>query len=203
MFKFIAVAVIVFSQSICFGFKLGGIIGPRFNNMTTEGTTSTTYESNALGYHVGGLISFDLLDIVGFRTGVVLTTRDIKSETPSGGVTYKYKESISYMDIPINAMVGIPATSIYFFGGFKYGIKSSSSCQVESPAGVTCNSYISSTNLIFNIGSGYELLSFGIGKLAVELEYEKGLSNINDAPGSSVKLYTQAYAVNAVALIGF
>ena len=69
----------------------------------------------------------------------------------------------------------------------KYGILSSSSCD-------NCNLTPTSSDLVANVGPGYEILDFGAGNLAIEGEYESGITNVNSSGTPNVT--TNGWGIN-------
>ncbi len=172
--------------------KVGALAGYRSNKATAD--NGVNYNATP-GYQVGGLLFFTFTDLFAFRTGLIYTARDVNA---SFG-TLELKSKIAYLDVPVNAQISLPLTGLYAFGGLKLGFKSSSSCEVLN-ATLTCvSNSVAPLNILFNIGPGYELVNLGVMKLAVEGEYEMGLTN---ASTSSDKVTTNGFAVNAVLVFG-
>jgi hypothetical protein len=193
--------VIVLLLAVAFGSsayadRLGIIAGYRSNSANYD-QTGVTYNSTG-GYQAGLLYQWSFAEIFALRTGLVYANKDVQF-TPAG--LSGFTQHASYLDIPIDLQLNLPVTGLYFYAGVKEGIKSGSSC--DAPSGFTCSADVTSTDTVFNAGLGYELISFGAGALALEAEYESGLSNVNNTTGSTANIKTNAWAGNVVAWFGF
>lgn len=196
--KKLIVACLVLASSPAFaGLRIGGLVG--YHSDTLETTETGVSYSRVWGFQFGGILMISFLDTVAFRTGLIFADRQASGASTQAGTEMNYKVKSTYTEIPLNLQVYL--TSVYVFGGLKYGFKGSTTCSVNTPPGSTCETKTTPTNTMMNLGLGYEMFDFELVRFGIEVEYEKGLSNINDA-GGSTELRNEGYGINLVGTVG-
>lgn len=196
--KKLVVVLVLISTPAFAGLRIGGLLGYHSDNLeTTE--TGVTY-SRVWDFQFGGILMISVLDTVAFRTGLIFVDRQANGTSTQSGTEVNYKVKSAYVEVPLNLQVNL--MSWYVFGGLKYGFRGSTTCSVSTPPGSTCETKTTPTNTMMNLGLGYELFDLELVRFGIEGEYEKGLSNINDA-GNSTELRTESYGVNLVGTVGF
>jgi hypothetical protein len=138
---------------------------------TTTVIPGETAKPNS-SYGIGALLFLPILPTLSARAGVIYDQMNIKDEGPS----FSTKVNYGNFNIPLNVQFDLPVTDLYVFGGAVVAMNNT------RPSGSPAWS-----DLRFNVGAGYSIITLGPAKLSLELEYQKGTKNISGTPGDSVK----------------
>lgn len=183
---------------------------PAFANLEVAAITSynqTTFSSSggassmnkSTAPRFGALLLLPMFPGLSLRTGVVYEDRkssDNDSTLP--GVTYEFKDRT--MAIPLNLQVGLPVTSLYLFGGFVL-MKTQDTTVTSSSALVPTSTDKTPDDTAINVGLGYDFYTFGLFRLAGELESVTGTKNLVTSGSGEIK--QSSLGANVVLAFGF
>ncbi len=198
--RFLFIVIFTLSALPIHANRIGGLLGYRLNTNTTDASTYS-YNSTTAGHQMGGLAWLTFTDMLAIRTGIIYANKDAKGSVDLsllGATRGDFTLRATYFDVPINLEISPPGLNLYVFGGFKYGIRSTSNCEIDF-AGATCLIRVKESNFMANGGVGY-YFELAVLRLGLELEYEHGLVDITE---SSDDTRTRGYSIGAIASVGF
>ncbi len=141
---------------------------------------------------VGALLTLPLFPLLSLRTGVMLDTD--KFDVTYTGLS-KVSSVASFTSIPLDLQIGLPLTGLYVYGGAVLAMNT----KYEVGGSAATEKLKADTRM--NLGLGYEVFSLAVAKLALEVNYEKGMSNISQIAGEEIK--SGHLGLNLAAKIGF
>ena len=151
--------------------EFGATIG--IHQTTADSNTSGATVDGKMNFKLGGLVAFELIDQLRFRSGLIYNQRHF--EVGTGGNTFEY--NFAYFDVPINVQYNFNDT-VGLFGGLIVAVNSSD--DVEAPAGLTATDPDAEdmvpilnlgVNLLFQDMVGFDIFyERGMGKFADSLE---------------------------------
>ncbi len=184
----ILIAVAIFSfgamqaQDIRFGAKAGV-------NFASIGGEDTDAEGKT-GFHIGGLVEIMLTDQFAIQPELLYSAQGAKTEEVQGGITFKDKLKLDYINIPIMAKYYVteglaleagPQIGFLVSANTEFEVEGDDDDNFEFESGEEdISEFINGLDLAVGLGASYRLdmgVFFGV-------RYNLGLSNINDFEGS-------------------
>lgn len=148
---------------------------------------------NGTNTRIGALLFLPVLPTLSLRTGAIYHDRKMKSEiTGFGDITTTDK----LLEVPLNLQWNIPVTSAFVYGGLMFDLTQKTEC--DAPAGFDCKKTPNDTAV--NIGAGYNLVSFGLIRWAIEIEHQRGTKDLVDGAG---EIKQSNWALGTVLAFGF
>ena len=120
--KLLIVVLIIASVSESYAQSFGIKAGFNLSNMLIKDDDETYSDEYKMkpGFHVGAIVQFPITGIFSFETGLLLSTKGLKSETEEtfDGETIKYKGTmiLYYIDIPLMAKLTFDVGKVSVFG---------------------------------------------------------------------------------------
>ena len=182
-------------------FKLGVTVGVSSNSFgyNYEDSDDEDEEQDAtkskIGYKVGLAAEYSFVEALSLQTGVLLSNKGAKYEIEESGNSYKGKNSLNYMEIPLNLAfkfnnfqvhagpyVGFGLSGKSEYEGTSGGNSVSEESTIKFKNNITESNlddldadatYMRRTDVGLNLGVGYRF-----GSVLVTATYSKGLSNL-------------------------
>jgi len=179
-------------------FKLGVTVGVSSNSFgyNYEDSDDEDEERDAtkskIGYKVGLAAEYSFVEALSLQTGVLLSNKGAKYELEDSGESLKGKNSLNYMEIPLNLAFkfsnfqvhagpyvgfGLSGKTEYestFIGNRKGNIKFKNKVSESDLDDLEENEdYFRRTDVGLNVGAGYRF-----GSVLVTATYSKGLSSL-------------------------
>lgn len=154
--------------------EYGLTIGFQQNSADVENPEGVSGKIDSkLGFSGGGLVAFELVENLKFRSGLIFNQRHIDYKVTSPDAAEgKYKLKFDYLDVPVNVQYNFNEM-FGVYGGMIMGIKASDSA--DAPAGLDFDPDMESlypllnvgVNMIFEDMIGFDLFfERGIGEFA-------------------------------------
>ena len=110
--------IVAFSTSANAQVKFGVKAGLNFSNVSFTGDEEGLDTKMKIGFNVGGVVNYTISESFDLQSGLSLTTKGFKSEfsySQDNGYKYESKNtfSLTYLEIPINAIYKIEKLQIY------------------------------------------------------------------------------------------
>ena len=172
---FILIAHIADAQS--YGFKAG----VNFANVSTIMNGVTASPKSLTGFHGGVLADFNLKENLYFNSGILFSMKGFSGEGDVGQGNTSLTATLYYLELPLNLTYKIPIKdkSRFFIQAgpyIGYGIGVTEKVGNESEDGSFKEAGLKSLDSGLGFGGGVEF-----GTVAVGINYQIGLSDINDA----------------------
>jgi hypothetical protein len=191
--KFIYAILFVFLGYVANAQRLGIKGGINFANVTAKMSGASMSPKSLTGFHVGGVADFDLKNNLAFNTGLLYTVKGFSGEDTESG---KLKESLNYLEVPLNLAYKIPIKdqSKFFIQAGPYlafGLNAKETVGSESQSGSFKDAGVKSLDYGLGLGAGVELGSFVAG-----IQYQLGLADINDESGVPMTLKNKVFQIS-------
>jgi opacity protein-like surface antigen len=188
-YRFFSVAVIFLSASVFsqVNYRPGVFVGLNIYNEKVTALGTALSADPRTGVSGGAVLEIIIMNMVSIEPGIVYSQRGSKLDF-GGGVMGK--DNLSYLTIPVNAKLKIPATPVicpYILAGLNAGILMSATADSSNQSTDAKNAY-NSIDFGLDFGAGFEL---NLAKIVpyIEYVYYEGLANTwKDVPnGVSAK----------------
>lgn len=156
----------VFAQGLAFGVK-GGI---NYATLSGEDIDDASYK---LGFAVGAVAAFDVMDMVAIQGEVLYSMKGAEDYPATGQST-----DLTYIEIPVLLKYSIPMAGMIapnFFVGPSLGILLTAE---DNEVDVKENTKSMDYGIVFGAGVDFDL---GTGKVTVDARYNYGLTSIDDS----------------------
>ncbi|UGS21864.1 porin family protein [Flavobacterium cyclinae] len=191
---FSALALVVFGVSQAQEIKYGAKAGLNISNVSGD------IENNKplIGAHLGAFVEVKLTDKFAFQPELLFSMQGVKIDYSESAVdySYSYKEDnkINYLNVPLMAKY-FATEKLFLEAGPQIGFVLSAKSDIEETEtfmGITdsfsgdvdIKDNLKSVDFGLNFGLGYEFTS----QFFASARYNVGLTNINNASGSSADL---------------
>lgn len=191
---FSALALVVFGVSQAQEIKYGAKAGLNISNVSGD------IENNKplIGVHLGAFVEVKLTDKFAFQPELLFSMQGVKIDYSESAVdySYSYKEDnkINYLNVPLMAKY-FATEKLFLEAGPQIGFVLSAKSDIEETEtfmGITdsfsgdvdIKDNLKSVDFGLNFGLGYEFTS----QIFASARYNVGLTNINNASGSSADL---------------
>lgn len=162
-------------------------------NMKMEEDGTETEMDSKIGMTIGVTTDITLSDNFSFRPSINWTQKGAQMEYDLGGTTLKLKNTLNYVELPLNFVYNATAGAGKFFIGagpaISYGISGQSKAEADGQEEKTdinfgdADDEIKAFEFGGNVLAGYQFANgFNIG-----VNYNMGFSNLSNADNSELK----------------
>lgn len=173
---------------------VGGIRYHTADPLTCVSPLICTPNSN-LGYELGGLTKFPILDWLNFQTGALLVNRIVEISYNQSGSTGTAGYNFWHLDVPLQAQIKI-LDWLFVEGGIDLGLKISSNCYATGA--LACSGSNNDNSFIFPLRFGASAIYDK--KWSLRFYYEMS-TPLTTTPGT-FGVPSKEYKSSAMGLIG-